>query len=93
MKEFAQKYQFPFPYLYDESQEVAKAYDAACTPIPVCFDQNLNCIYRGQLDDARPGNNEPNNGKDLRLVLDCLLQNKRLDFDQKPSLSCNIKWK
>ena len=93
MKEFAQKYKFPFPYLYDESQEVAKAHDAACTPDFSVFDQNLNCIYRGQLDDARPGNNEPNNGKDLRLVLDCLLQNKKLDFDQKPSLGCNIKWK
>ena len=93
MKEFAEKYHFPFPYLYDESQEVAKAYDAACTPDFSVFDQHLTCIYRGQLDDARPGNEEPNNGKDLRLVLDYLLQNKKLDFEQKPSLGCNIKWK
>ena len=93
MREFAKKYHFPFPYLYDESQEIAKAYDAACTPDFSVFDQNLNCIYRGQLDDARPGNEEPNNGKDLRLVLDYLLQKKELDFEQKPSLGCNIKWK
>ena len=93
MKKLAEDKGFKFPYLYDESQEIAKAYDAACTPDFSVFDQNLNCIYRGQLDDARPGNEEPNNGKDLRLVLDYLLQNKKLDFEQKPSLGCNIKWK
>ena len=93
MREFAKKYHFPFPYLYDESQEIAKAYDAACTPDFSVFDQNLNCIYRGQLDNSRPGNEEPNNGKDLRMVLDYLLENKKLDFEQKPSLGCNIKWK
>ncbi len=93
MKQFAHDYQFSFPYLYDESQEVAKAYDAACTPDFSVFDKELKCIYRGQLDDARPGNEEPNNGKDLRLVLDYLLENKKLDFKQKPSLGCNIKWK
>ena len=64
MKEFAEKYH-SFPYLYDESQEIAKAYDAACTPDFSVFNQHLHCIYRGQLDDAKPGNEEPNNGKDL----------------------------
>ena len=93
MKLFAEKYAFPFPYLYDESQEVAKAYDAACTPDFSVFNRDLKCIYRGQLDDARPGNEAPCNGKDLRKVLDYLLEEKTLDFEQKPSLGCNIKWK
>ena len=93
MKELALKNNFPFDYLYDESQEIAKAYDAACTPDFSVFDQELNCIYRGQMDDARPGNEAPNNGKDLRMVLDYLLDGKKIDFEQKPSLGCNIKWK
>ena len=93
MKELALENNFPFDYLYDESQEIAKAYDAACTPDFSVFDQELNCIYRGQMDDARPGNEAPNNGKDLRMVLDYLLDGKKIDFEQKPSLGCNIKWK
>ena len=93
MKELALENNFPFYYLYDESQEIAKAYDAACTPDFSVFDQELNCIYRGQMDDARPGNEAPNNGKDLRMVLDYLLDGKKIDFEQKPSLGCNIKWK
>ena len=93
MKELAIKKNFPFPYLYDPTQEVAKDYDAACTPDFSVFDSQLKCIYRGQLDDSRPGNNEPVNGKDLRLVLDLSLKNKKLDFIQKPSIGCNIKWK
>lgn len=93
MKELAMDMEFPFPYLYDETQEVAKAYDAACTPDFSVFDSEKVCIYRGQLDDSRPGNEEPVNGKDLRKVFDYIIEGKELDFDQKPSLGCNIKWK
>ena len=93
MKDLAKSENFPFPYLYDPTQEVAKNYDAACTPDFSVFNSQLKCIYRGQLDDSRPGNKEPINGKDLRLVLDLTLKNKKLDFIQKPSIGCNIKWK
>ncbi len=84
---------YPFPYLYDESQEVAKAYDAACTPDFYLFDKDLSLIYRGQLDDSRPGNNKPVTGGDLRHALDCLLENKVNTTLQKPSIGCSIKWK
>lgn len=93
MVQFAKDYGFTFPYLFDESQDIAKAYDAACTPDLSVFDSELNCIYRGQLDDSRPGNDEPVNGHSMRKVLDYILDGKDLDFDQKPSLGCNIKWK
>jgi hypothetical protein len=93
MKLFAKEKDFPFPYLYDESQDIAKLYDAACTPDYSVFNSELKCVYRGQLDDSRPSNNEPVNGKDLRLVLDYILENKKIDFIQKPSIGCNIKWK
>jgi thiol-disulfide isomerase/thioredoxin len=93
MKELALELRFPFPYLYDETQEVALAYDAACTPDFSVFDENNFCIYRGQLDDARPSNDAPNDGKDLRKVFGYILANKLIDFEQKPSLGCNIKWK
>ncbi len=93
MKIFAQKYVFTFPYLYDESQQVAKAYDAACTPDFYLFDEQMQCIYRGQLDEARPGNDIAITGKDLRKAMDYLLAHKTLDFNQKPSLGCSIKWK
>ena len=93
MKDFAQNKKFPFAYLYDETQEVAKAYNAACTPDFSIFDQELRCIYRGQMDGSRPGNNIPNDGKDMRKVLDYLLMDKVIDFKQHPSLGCNIKWK
>lgn len=93
MKKLAIDKNFTFPYLYDETQMVAKSYDAACTPDFSVFNHKLECIYRGQLDDSRPGNEEPVNGKDLRLVLDYVLKNKKIDFDQKPSIGCNIKWK
>lgn len=93
MKALANELNFPFPYLYDESQEVAKAYDAACTPDFSVFNANDICVYRGQLDDSRPGNQDPVDGKDLRRVFDYLLEGKQLDFDQRPSLGCNIKWK
>ena len=93
MKEQAVKLMYPFPYLYDESQEVAKAYDAACTPDIYVFDGYLKLIYRGQLDDSRPGNGIPVTGKDLRHALDCLLLGKDNTEPQKPSIGCNIKWK
>ena len=89
----AKENKYPFPYLYDETQEVAKAYDAACTPDLYVFDSDLKLTYRGQLDDSRPGNGIPLNGKDLRHALDCLLENKENSKPQKPSIGCNIKWK
>jgi peroxiredoxin len=93
MKQLAETEQFPFPYLYDETQEVAKAYFAACTPDFSVFDANDTCVYRGQLDDSRPSNSEPVSGKDLRNVLDLLISEKRMPTNQRPSLGCNIKWK
>ena len=92
MKLFAQENNFSFPYLYDETQEVAKAYDAACTPDFSLFDENENCVYRGRLDASTPGNNMPNDGKDLRLALDCLLKGENIPESQYPSMGCNIKW-
>jgi thiol-disulfide isomerase/thioredoxin len=93
MKIVAQELEYPFPYLYDETQEVAKAYDAACTPDFYVFDKNLKLVYRGQLDDSRPGNDIPVTGKDLRSALNALIDGKEVSDDQKPSLGCNIKWK
>lgn len=93
MKHLAKLEGYPFPYLYDNTQEVAKAYDAACTPDLYVFDENLKLVYRGQLDDSRPGNNIPVSGKDLRHALNCLLDNKENNQLQKPSIGCNIKWK
>ena len=90
---FAKDKKFSFPYLFDQTQDIARAYDAACTPDFSVFDNNNLCTYRGQMDGARPKNNEPNNGKDLRKVLDYLIEGKEIDFEQKPSLGCNIKWK
>jgi thiol-disulfide isomerase/thioredoxin len=84
---------YTFPYLYDETQAVAKAYHAECTPDFFLFDRDLACIYRGQLDDSRPGNNIPVTGSDLRAALDALLLGKAIDSEQKPSIGCNIKWK
>jgi peroxiredoxin len=89
----AQKQKYPFPYLFDESQEVAKAYDAACTPDFYLFDDLLKLVYRGQLDNSRPGNGIPVNGRDLREALDNVLNNHPQRNDQKPSMGCNIKWK
>lgn len=89
----AKKEQYPFPYLYDETQEVAKAYQAACTPDFFIFDKNLSLVYRGQLDDSRPGNNIPVTGKSVRQALDNLLNDTPIDSNQRPSLGCNIKWK
>ena len=82
-----------FPYLYDESQAVAKAYRAACTPDIFLFDKNRKLVYRGQFDDSRPGNGIPITGKDLRAALDAVLAGKPVPADQKASIGCNIKWK
>jgi peroxiredoxin len=84
---------YDFPYLHDESQAVARAYRAACTPDFFLFDKGRKLIYRGQLDESRPGNGIPVTGKDLRVALEALLANKPLSVEQKPSLGCNIKWK
>lgn len=93
MKKVAEKEGYPFPYLYDETQEVAKDYDAACTPDIYLFDDALKLIYRGQLDDARPGNEKAITGADLRFAMDHLLYNQEISMIQKPSMGCNIKWK
>lgn len=93
MIQTAKVHQYPFPYLFDETQEVAKAYNAACTPDFFVFDSDLSLVYRGQLDDSRPGNGIPVTGNSIRQALDCLLNNKPFDFEQKPSIGCNIKWK
>lgn len=84
---------YPFPYVYDESQEVAKSYSAACTPDIYLFDSERNLVYRGQLDSSRPGNDEPVTGKDLRAALDALLSGKEVPEEQRPSSGCNIKWR
>ncbi|MBS7531689.1 thioredoxin family protein [Hazenella sp. IB182353] len=93
MREVGTQLGYPFPYLYDETQEIAKAYQAACTPDFYIFDHNLKLAYRGQLDDSRPGNDIPVTGASLRTALECLLANKAIPSPQKPSLGCNIKWK
>ncbi len=82
-----------FPYLYDETQEVAKAYGAACTPDFFVFDRRQKLVYRGQLDSSRPGNDIPVTGEDLRAALDALIAGKPVPEVQKPSMGCNIKWK
>ena len=92
MKKLAIDKQFTFPYLYDENQEVAKKYDAACTPDFFLYDKNKKLVYRGQLDDSRPGNNIPVTGKDLRSAIVSLIEGKEIDKNQKPSIGCNIKW-
>lgn len=93
MKEEVKSAGYTFPYLYDESQAVAKAYRAACTPDIYLFDRNQKLVYRGQFDDSRPGNGVPVTGKDLRAALDALLTSKPVSPNQKASMGCNIKWK
>ncbi|NDV44370.1 thioredoxin family protein [Flagellimonas sediminis] len=93
MKIKAKEEEYSFPYLYDETQETAEAYDAACTPDFYLFDANEILVYRGQLDSSRPGNGIPLSGTDLKNAMDALLAGKQIDPDQKPSLGCNIKWK
>lgn len=93
MTEFAFKNKIDFPYLFDETQEIAKAYNAACTPDFYLFDSQDRLFYRGQLDDSRPGNGIPLSGSDLRSAIDALIYNRSLNTIQKPSIGCNIKWK
>lgn len=93
LKQMAEELNFNFPLCYDETQSVSKVYTAACTPDFFLFDANQKLVYRGQLDDSRPGNNIPVTGQDLRRAIDAVLQGKVVDFEQKPSIGCNIKWK
>jgi peroxiredoxin len=93
LAEQARELSFPFPYLYDETQDVARAYDATCTPDFFLFDSELKLVYRGQFDGSRPGNEAPVSGNDLRRAIDALLADQPIDLVQKPSLGCNIKWK
>lgn len=93
MKATALEEGYPFPYLYDESQEVAKAYHAACTPDFSIYDKELKCVYRGQLDDSRPKNDSISDGKDIRAALDAVLIGMPVSDKQFPSMGCNIKWK
>ena len=93
MAEFARTHAFEFPYLYDESQQVAVAYQAACTPDFYLFDDAHRLVYRGQYDGSRPGNDEPVNGADLQAAVDALLTGKAISNAQIPSVGCNIKWR
>ncbi|MFC1585163.1 thioredoxin family protein [Fibrobacterota bacterium] len=93
MTELARELKFTFPYLYDEGQEVAKAYRAACTPDLYLFDAELKLVYRGQFDDSRPGNTIPVTGKDLRAAIEAVLEGREVPQEQIPSIGCNIKWK
>ena len=93
LKAMAEGLEFLFPLCYDESQETAKAYTASCTPDFFLFDASRALVYRGQLDEARPGNNKPLTGKDLRAAIDAVLAGTPVSPDQKPSIGCNIKWK
>ena len=93
MKRFAAAHGFTFPYLYDESQAVARAYDAACTPDFFLFDKDRKLVYRGQLDDSRPKNGLPVTGQDLREAMDAVLAGRAVSPQQMPSIGCNIKWR
>lgn len=93
LAEQARKVGFVFPYLYDETQEVARAYDATCTPDFFLFDGQRKLVYRGQLDASRPGNNTPVTGSDLRAAMDALVAGRPVPEEQRPSIGCNIKWK
>ena len=93
MKQQAERLGFRFPYLYDESQEVARSYQAACTPDLFLFDGEMRLVYRGQLDGSRPGNGVPVTGEDLRRALDEVLAGRTPDTNQRTSVGCNIKWK
>ncbi len=93
LKAMATELGLPFPVCYDESQEIAKAYTAACTPDFFVFDADRRLVYRGQLDDSRPSNGKPVTGEDLRATIDAVLANQLVNPDQKPSIGCNIKWK
>ena len=93
MKEVAERIGYTFPYLFDETQQVARAYKAACTPDFFVFDENIKLVYRGQMDDSRPQNGIPVTGVDLRTVLNNLLSGEPVNLMQKPSMGCSIKWK
>lgn len=93
MAQLARQLAYTFPYLYDETQDVARAYDAACTPDFYVFDAQLRCVYRGRLDDSTPGNGKPLSGADLRAALDAVLANRPVASDQFPSYGCSIKFK
>jgi peroxiredoxin len=89
----AQELEFTFPYLFDESQDVARAYDAQCTPDFFLYDADGKLVYRGQLDDSRPGNGVPVTGRDLRAALDAVVEGRPISPEQRPSIGCNIKWR
>jgi len=93
LKDMAQQLKFRFPLCFDDTQEVAKAYKAACTPDFYLFDAQRRLVYRGQLDDSRPGNNKPVTGRDLRAAIDAVLAGTWVDSNQKASIGCSIKWK
>lgn len=93
LKIMVKELEFNFPLCYDETQEVAKAYTAACTPDFFLFNNAQELVYRGQLDDSRPSKDIPVTGQDLRWAIDAVLAGKAIDFEQKPSIGCNIKWK
>lgn len=93
LKEMAEKLDFRFPFCFDETQYVAKAYRAACTPDFYLFDKQRRLAYRGQLDDSRPGNNKPVTGRDLRAAMEAVLAGQQIEGPQRPSIGCSIKWK
>jgi peroxiredoxin len=93
MADEAKQHHYPFPYLYDDTQAVAKAYQAACTPDFYIFDKDLLCVYRGRFDGSTPGNDIPVTGEDIGSALDCLLSEQPIKSQQIPSMGCNIKWK
>lgn len=93
MKAWVEELKIPFTYLFDEDQSVAKDYSAACTPDFNIFNAEMKCVYRGQLDKSRPGNNFPLSGEDIRAALDAILMNEKIKEPQIPSIGCNIKWK
>ena len=93
LKDMAQRLGFTFPFCHDETQEVAKAYRAACTPDFYLFDRARRLVYRGQLDDSRPSNGKPVTGRDLRAAIQAVLTDQPVDGDQRPSIGCSIKWK
>ncbi len=93
MKDQAENVGFDFPYLFDETQAVAKDYGAECTPDFFVFDENDHCVYRGRMDDSTPGNEKPVTGKDLRQALSLLVAGDKIFESQMPSMGCNIKWK
>lgn len=93
LKEQARELGFTFPYLFDENQNAAKAYQAACTPDFFLFDKDRKLTYRGQFDDSRPGSNAPVTGQDLKAAIESVLNDREVNPDQKPSMGCSIKWK